>query len=329
MKVAHWTMFNKSGMNRVAESLVSAEKALGLDSIICNLHEQSQEVLIAQAADADVHIAHTHFPDWMRKVVTRPLRLVWVGHGTPEHVFQSSVEEGLNRGYGHGDGWMLVQHWLQTADACVTFWPRHQAIWQSLCDKHTLVDLVPLGVDKAFWRPVPSQGRYAGTPSVFTAENPHYMKWPLDLFILWPWVYPQVKGNPLLHAAYMANDQARWFFPLVNRNGTSYAAHLSSLVFGHEALRNIFCSIDYYIGLVRYGDFNRLSLEANASGAKTISYAGNPYSDYWLPEGDQRVMAEQLIKILNGETEPRQKDTPPDISETAKGMLGIYERVVT
>ena len=325
MRVCHYSMFNKSGMHQVAESLVAAEKALGLDSQLINIQELGQATIIEQGNDADIQVSHTHFPDYLRKTLTKPLKLVWVGHGTPEHVFQTSVEAGKYGGYGHGDGWMLCQHWLQTADALVTFWPRHQAIWQSMCDKGRTVHCIPLGVDKSFWHPVPSPGKYAGEPSVWTGENPHYIKWPLDLFLMWPWVYPRVKGNPLLHACYLATDSHRWFFPLVNRNGTSYAAHLSALTFGHESLRGIFCSVDYMIGLVRYGDYNRLSLEANASGCKTISYEGNPYSDYWVSEGDQRRTADQLVAILNGETQPRAKEAVPDISETAKQMKAIYE----
>ncbi len=244
------------------------------------------------------------------------------------HVFQGSVETGTNKGYGHGDGWMLVQHWLRTADAIVTFWPRHQAIWQSLCDKHTVVNCVPLGIDKSFWKPTPSRGKYSGEPSLFTGENCHYIKWPLDLFILWPWVYPHVAPNPCLHALYLPTDQHRWFFPLVNRNGASYGSHISALTFGSDDLRNTFNSVDFFIGLVRYGDFNRLSLEANSCGTKTISYRGNPYSDYWLTEGDQREMAKDLIEILNGKVEPRKKTPVPDISEPAAGMLKIYECIL-
>ena len=322
MKIAHWSMHNRSGMHRVAESLVKAECALGLQSVMVNIHERTQ---FDDVLDADVHVSHTHFPDDVRRRLTKPAKVVWVGHGTPEHVFQSSVEEGLNKGYGHGDGWMLVQHWLQPADACVTFWPRHQAIWQSLCDRGRTVHCVPLGVDKTFWTPTPSRGKFAGSPSLFTGENCHFIKWPLDLFILWPWVYPQVNGNPSLHCTYLPTDQHRWFFPLINRNGTAYGSHISPLAFEHVDLRNAFCSVDYFIGLVRYGDFNRLSLEANACGTKTISYRGNPYADFWLTEGDQRDIAQELIGILNGDVAPRQKLGVPDIEETAKAMLGIYE----
>jgi hypothetical protein len=91
----------------------------------------------------------------------------------------------------------------------------------------------------------------------------------------------------------------------------------------------VFNSVDYFIGLVRYGDFNRISLEANATGVKTISYSGNPYSDFWVPEGDQREIAKVLVEILNGNVEPRKKDIVPDIEETAKGMVKIYERILS
>jgi hypothetical protein len=39
-------------------------------------------------------------------------------------------------------------------------------------------------------------------------------------------------------------------------------------------------------------------------------------------------MAKQLIAILNGEVEARKKEIVPDIEETAKGMIKIYERLL-
>ncbi len=320
-------MYNRSGMNRVAETMVQAERALGIDAHLCNVQE-GDFTKFDHVLDADVHISHTHFPDPMRKKLTKKLKLVWVGHGTPEHVFYSAVESGATKQYGHGDGLMLMMNWLRIADARVTFWPRHQAIYQSMCDNGTKVHCVPLGVDKSFWKKMPTRGKYAGSPSVMTAENCHQIKWPLDLFMAWPWVYPNVEGNACLHALYLPNDMHRWWFPLVNRNGCSYAAHISPLTLGHEDLRNAFNSVDYYCGLVRYGDFNRISLEANASGCKTISYRGNPYSDFWITEGDQRVIAQELTDILNGKVEPRKKEEVPDSSETAKAMISIYESIL-
>ncbi len=324
MRIAHWTMYNKSGMNRVAESMVEAEKKLGIDSYLCNCQEGIEG--FEHVYDADIHVSHTHFPDGMRQRVTKPLKLVWVGHGTPEHVFQSAVESG-QVGYGHGDAWMLIQYWLQHADAIVTFWPRHEAIWRSLCDKGRNIHCIPLGVDKDFWKPTPSRGKWAGSPSLWSGENAHYIKWPLDLFLMWPWVYPKVPGS-CLHVSYLPKDVHRWFFPLVNRNGSSYASHITAIVWDHDNLRNIFNSIDYFIGLVKYGDFNRLCLEAKASGAKTISYPGNIYSDFWLPEGDQRTAADQLVEILKGNVEPRKTEEVPNSEDMAKKMIEVYEGIL-
>jgi hypothetical protein len=115
----------------------------------------------------------------------------------------------------------------------------------------------------------------------------------------------------------------------VNRNGSSFSSYISSKAFSHTDLRNALCSVDYYIGLVRYGDFNRMALEVKATGCKLISYVGNIYADYWVPEGDQRVIAETLTAILKGDVAPREdRAEVPNVEETAKGMISLYERLI-
>lgn len=311
-------------MHRVAEQAVASEKLLGLDS---SLHNPQIVSDWDGTEDADVHVVHAHFPEQMKKRVTRPLKIAWVAHGTPDHVFFSSLEAGVNTSYGHSDSLQMMQHWIKDADARITFWPRHKWIYDQMIQKGTKIHLVPLGVDKAFWQASETKGKFAGAPSVFTAENPHNIKHPYDLFIAWPEVAKEC-DSATLHAAYVARDQHRWIFPLVNSNGTAYRAYLTPITFDPDGLRNVFKSVDFFCGLVRYGDFNHLSLQASAAGAKTISYAGNPYSDFWITEGDQRAMAKDIIKILKGEVEPRAKDAVPDLADTALAMKEIYEGIV-
>jgi hypothetical protein len=195
-----------------------------------------------------------------------------------------------------------------------------------MVNKGTKIHLVPLGVDKAHWSGGVSRGKFSGAPSVFTAENPHYIKWPYDLLTLWPEV-AEALDEACLHACYIPRDIHRWVFPWVNSNGTAFRAHISPITFPREELPNVLKSVDYTIGLVRYGDFNHLSLQANAAGGKTISYVGNPYADFWLTEGDQRVMAKELIAVLKGEVAPRNKETVPDLMDTANAMKEIYEAI--
>jgi hypothetical protein len=289
-------------MNRVANNICEAEKAIGLDSFIVDTDkpETWKEV------KSDINVVHTHLSP---EKTFSDAPVVWIPHGTPEVMFLSAYEQAIINGqYGHGDGWMLAQFWLRRSDAIITFWPRHAAIWKSMCDRKTTVHCMPEGLDPSFWHPIESAGRFAGKPSLLTAENSYTIKWPLDLFIAWPWVY-QREGlyDARLHAIYLPKDQHRFYFPLVNANGASFGGYLSATVLGKEELRNAFCSVDYYIGLVRYGDFNTLALEARACGAKIISYRGNPYASYWIDEGDQRVMAEQLADILLGKVEERKE----------------------
>jgi hypothetical protein len=318
-------MLNGSGMHRVGESISTAEKAMGLDSLLVDCTSESDAWEAAE--DADVHVVHTHYPDSFRGREKKPRKLVWVAHGTPDHVFQSSVEAGLGAPYGHADPFMLMQYWLRNADARVTFWPRHQWIYQRLVDRGTPIHCVPLGVDTAFWAAGVSRGKYSGTPSVFYAENQHYIKWSYDILIAWPEIAEQVKGA-VLHNIYVPRDMHRWVFPLVNANGASYSSHISPSTYAHDELRNVFRSVDFQLGLVRYGDFNQLSLQANAAGTTTISYAGNPYADYWIREGDQRGIAKDLSAILSGEVPKRVKTPVPDITETAQAMVAIYETLV-
>jgi len=325
MKIRHWSMLNGSGMFRVAESMAGGEAALGHDSRVVDC--QASGEAWDEAMDADIQVIHTHFPDTLRNRTTA--KIVWIAHGTPDHVFQSSVEAGLAGGYGHGDGLMLMQYWLRNADAKVTFWPRHQYIYQSMVDKGTTVHCVPMGVDKAHWSSGVSRGKWAGEPSVLTGENAHYIKWPYDLFIAWPEVFREIVGSRL-HAIYLPRDVHRWFFPLVNANGASYGAHISPITFDPKTeLPNVFKSVDYYIGLVQYGDFNHMSHQANAAGCKTISHTNNPYSDFWIPQGDQRDIAKALIRILKGDEKPREKTPVPDLSDTAAAMVAIYQGLLS
>ena len=325
LKVNHWSIQNGSGMHHVAQSLADAETRLGLVSVLA---DPTKPETWDQFVDADIQVIHTHFPSPMKRRLTKPLRLVWVGHGTPDHVFQGAAMEAEQNAYGHGDPLMLMQHWLKVAHARVTFWDRHQAIYDTMLSRGARrTDLVPMGVDTAFWGAGTSSGKYAGSPSVFTAENCHYIKWPYDLMTCWPWVMEQYPDSKL-HAIYLPRDVHRVFFPWVNANGCSYGSYISPNTFPPELLRNAFQSTDYTVGLVRYGDINHLSLQANAAGATTISYTGNPHADYWIPEGDQRVIASELCAIFRGEREKRVKSPVPDVQETAEAMRAIYEAIV-
>lgn len=327
MRIAHWVAHNGSGMFHVAETLWRSERKLGLDTHLIDIDKVPPETW-DKYADADIHVPHTNFPNEMRKRLKKPLKMVFLSHGTPEHIFNLSMQAG-KQGYGHGDPLMLWMHWMKIADAVVTFWPRHQAIMQGMCDRATKVRLIPLGIDKEFWKAGVSRGKYVGKPSVMSCENGHSIKWPLDLFTMWPWVYEQVP-DASLHVNYLPLDQHRWWFPLVNRNGASFGAHISPLRYQQSELRNVLASVDYYCGLVKYGDFNRMGLEASTAGAKLISYRGNPYADFWLSEGDQRVQAQEMIAILKGETRPRKDKSPiADDMDTAKAMVEIYKELLT
>ena len=215
--VNHWSIQNGSGMHRVAESIAEAERTIGLDSLLV---DPSAPDTWPARTHADVHVVHTHFPVELTHLLDKA-KLVWVGHGTPDHVFQSACQEYEAAAYGHGDPIMLMQHWLKEADARVTFWPRHQWIYDTMLQKGARrTDLVPMGVDVDFWKQGVTQGHFTGEPAVFTAENPHYIKWPYDLFTCWPAVakaLPKARG----HAVYLPRDMHRAFFPWMNANGSA------------------------------------------------------------------------------------------------------------
>lgn len=324
MKVAHWTITNGSGMHRVAESLTIAESTLGIESILAN----PQDAATWDAAkNADVHVVHTHFPPQLNYLLDKA-RLVWVGHGTPDHTYQSSVEEAEHASYGHSDPLMLMQHWLKNADARITFWDRHKWIYDQMLTKGARpTDAIPLGVDLAFWKEGGSNGKFAGSPSLFYAENPHYIKWAYDLTTALPTIQ---KDHPemMFHSIYQVRDHHRALFPWSNGIGASFYSHIFPGTFDKAGLRNAFKSTDYAVGLVRYGDLNHLSLEANAAGSKTISYEGNPHSMFWVREGDQRRLAADVSAILRGDVEPRVQTPVPDVSVTAAEMVRVYGEIL-
>jgi glycosyltransferase involved in cell wall biosynthesis len=307
------------------------ERKLGLDSYVCYtnpletpgvpLHNLPVQILTEDQARVmtDIHVAHSHLPDGIEG------KTIFIPHGTPEHCFAVAIEQGKWQGYVAGDPMMLSLYRLNNTDVTVTFWDRHQFLWKTLAPKAD-IRLVPMGVDLDFWKPqpIPSTGKWSGTPSLFTCENMHSIKWPLDLVLAYPIVREAVPGV-VLHIHYIPMDQHRFWYPLLQANGTSYKSFTSGGYFTPENLRLNFLNVDYYVSFVRYGDFNNVCLEARAAGCKLISYKGNPYADFWIDEGDQRIMGIQLVEILRGITQPRTPAPVPSIKEMTEAMVNIYK----
>lgn len=323
-KIVHFALSNGSGLNRVATTMVEEEKRLGLDSFLCYTDQPLTKVegLVlpeSESLDADIGIAHSHLPENFKG------KTIFIPHGTPEHCFQVGIEQHTLQGYTAGDPMMLSYHRLAHSDITVTFWPRHQYIWQSLNPKAD-VRCIPLGVDKRFWQPVPIPGKWTGNPSVFSCENSHSIKWPLDLVLAFPLIMERTTA--VLHLHYIPHNQHRFWYPLMQANGTLYKSYSSGGYFDSNQLRINFSSADFYVSPVRYGDFNCTMLEAKASGCKVISFRGNPYADFWVSEGDQREMAASFIEIFNGKTEPRVPLPIPSSEETTAAMAEIYKELL-
>lgn len=284
------------------------------------------------ACDADIHVCHTRFPDVQRYRIKNRTgsfpKIVFVSHGIPEHIVELAANDLLvsNR-YEATDFWMLLRHWLRVADAFVVFSPRQQALFQTMVHSNTIIDCVPLGVDREFWAGAAQSDRLRGQPAVWMSENQHRIKWALDMILAWPFV---THGVPQahLHAHYIPLDLHRILVDLANTNGAAYSATISSKTYTHEQLRNIWKGVDFNLATTRYGDNTCLTMEAEAAGLKTISYPGNAYASYWIPEGDQRDMADALIQIFDGRTPMREKLPVPDLADMGRAMLAIYHRVL-
>lgn len=332
MKIVHWTLDNGSGLNRISLNMCAEERKLGLDSYVCYTGSQPGSItkavpdLVQVLSDdqarvmADIHVAHSHLPDGLSG------KTIFIPHGTPEHCFAVAVEQGRYQGYVAGDPFMLSFYRLNHCDVTVTFWERHKFIWQTMSPKAD-VRCVPMGVDTDFWKPGQATGKWSGAPSLFSCENMHAIKWPLDLILAMPIIQEGVPGA-VLHLHYLPLDSHRYWFPLLMANGAIYKTFASGGYFSPEELRKNFYNCDYYVSFVRYGDHNNMSMEAKASGCKVISYKGNPYADFWIDEGDQRIMGIQLIEVLNGITKPRETAPVPSIREMAEAMVNIYKSLI-
>ena len=144
------------------------------------------------ALDADIHVgAYTHprpistARKSFKQSLTKPWRVVFPVHGTPELIFEQTVESAKGNGYGTGRSYAGHQIGMQDADAIVTFWPRHRDLYDLATDKHTFVDCLPMAVDAAFWQAGVSAGKYAGDPSFFSCENQYAFKWAYEILRVW------------------------------------------------------------------------------------------------------------------------------------------------
>jgi hypothetical protein len=320
VKVAHWTFLNGSGLSNMAVDICSTEALLGSESVLCNTADTSTWGL---GMDADIHVVHSHIPDSLS--FDKSKKLVVVEHGSPEHVFEKSVTDGLKGNYGPSDSLAMLGFFLKRADAVVSFWPRQSAIWENMTNAK--VYTIPMGVDKEFWKPVQKQNLLTGNPAILTGENCHTCKWPLDLMIMWPNIVKMIP-EARVHFINIPYDQHMWWVPLSYMTGTRYTTYMTATKLGKENLRNFFCASNFYYSPVQYGDHNRVCLEAAACGAKVISYKGNQYSHYWITEGDQREQTKELLDILSGNVTERKPLDVPAIEYTASLMIELYKELV-
>lgn len=331
--VCHWTLTNGSGLHHLAEAMAEADRRLGLDAILVDV-DQPQQWLQDGAVLADVHVVHTRFPDIQRaRVKNRTGKdpvLIFAAHGIPEHNIELAVGNFLAKDpeqFIPVDHWALTRHWLRVADAVVCFSPRQQAIYETMAQKGRTIDLIPLGVDRAFWAGGDAPDHLHGQPAIWMSENQARIKWALDILIAWPWVLRECP-QAFLHAHYIPFDLQRFLVDLANSNGTSARANITARTFSHETLRSVWKACDFMLATTRYGDNTCLTMQAEAAGLRTISYPGNEYASYWMPEGDQRTLARELVRIFAGDVPMRAKLPVPDLLDMGRAMAGVYERLL-
>lgn len=274
--------------------------------------------------DADIHVVHSHVPDEI--AYDRQKKIITVQHGSPEYIFESSVADGIKLPYGASNPFAMNSFYMTRSNALVTFWDRQAKIWETMTDKP--VYCIPMGVDREFWTSQGNKNCLNGAPAIFTAENCHTCKWPLDMFIMWPKLVERFT-EARLHAIHIPMDQHRWWLPLSYMNGSQYTAFISPARLSHPVLRDFLSSAHYYYSPVTYGDHNRMCLEAASCGTKIISFRGNQYAHYWITEGNQWDQLEEWTNILTGETPAREPETVPDIKDTGVAMLHVYKEILT
>jgi hypothetical protein len=300
--------------------MAAGDIANGLDAILCDTEKPETW---DQGMDADVHVVHSHCPDKIS--MDKSKKVVIIQHGSPEHIFEISVQQGIQNIYAAGDSFALISFFLRRANAIVTFWPRHESIWKTMTDRP--VYCIPMGIDRNFWAKVEGIPPLSGEPAIFTAENAHNVKWPLDLFFLWPLLTERF-CNARLHSVNIPTDQHRWWWPLSYMNTARYTMFMSAMRLDAPNLKNYLSAAPFYYSPVHYGDHNRLSMESAACGCKIISFTGNEYAHYWVREGDHRTQLEDLTNILNGTTQAREPLQVPTTKEMSTKMKEIYEAIV-
>jgi len=334
MKIVHAVQMNQSGMHRLAQNMVVAEQALGNDSMLIDAKHEGQWAL-PQVLNADLYVIHSIFPKGARHLIetaqNRKVKTVFVAHGIPEYAMDEAVkafeQAQASQAESFGDVWFLLRHWLKEADAFVTFNPRHAALYDRMVPSERKVDVVPMGVDRAFWSAPCVAEPMLGNPCVWMSENQNRIKWALDTIIAWPFVMDALP-EAHLHAHWIPLDLHRFFIDLANANGAAYGATIDSLHFTHQRMKELWQTAHFILSPTRYGDITLLAMEANAAGRPLITYKGNEYAQFWLEEGDQRRMAEQLVAIFKGEVKARPVLQAPDLSDMGRAMLAVYARVL-
>lgn len=306
MKLLHWVKKENSGLFRTVAELAKYEERLGHQTA---LREPANNNTFYgfTTDDPDMHCIHSQInPAYYKDDIPKVLFL----HGEPDYGMMTKVSTNA------------IMDFAPQVEAFITLNEKEGQIWNSFKKTH----VIPKGIDLEKYKPIASNKKLKGSPSILYIEHWRQFRHPLHVFVALEKVYRKNTKMRFYPFGCPAGDRDFWL-KIIRQN--KYSFFCPGVFQFQKSSVDLINMCDMVISPV-YPSYGRVSIEAKACNKPVIAYNTNPHADYKIEPYNIDAIVDSVIDCWDKKPNGQRKYAEDNLSamDMAKAAVDIYRRYV-